>query len=125
MNIIGLNINLFIRIFVDTKQIKPGSSTILILNYLGMRKRIGRPWASDLEIASFFPHKFQRRSAKAADVRTALKHMLKANYVNVKDIKGVSHYSATSLGASIPYEVAHRVANSPTYQSRLKNEDYN
>ena len=110
---------------MDTKQIKPNSSTVLILNYLGMRKRMGKPWASDLEIASFFPHKFQRRSSKAADVRTALKHLLKADYVIIKDIKGVSHYSSTSLGASIPYEVAHRVANSPTYQSRLKHEDYN
>jgi hypothetical protein len=109
---------------VDTKQIKPGSSTVLILKYLGMRNRMGKPWASDLEIASFFPHKFQRRSSKAADVRTALKHLLNAKYVNVKTVKGVSHYSATSLGASIPYEIAHRVANSPTYQSRLKNEDY-
>jgi hypothetical protein len=125
MSTIGLNINLFIRIIVDTKQIKPGSSTILILNYLGMRKRMGKPWASDLEIASFFPHKFQRRSTKAADARTALKHMIKSNYVSVKDVKGVTHYSSTKLGTSIPYEVAHRVANSPTYQSRLKNENYN
>lgn len=109
---------------MDTKQIKAGSSTILILKYLGMRKRMGKPWASDLEIASFFPHKFQRRSSKAADVRTALKHLLNSKYVNVKSVKGVDHYSATSLGAGIPYEIAHRLANSPTYKSRLKNEDY-
>lgn len=110
---------------MDTKQIKPGSSTILILNYLGMKKRMGKTWVSDLEIASFFPHKFQKRSNKAADVRTALKHLLNSKYVNVKNVKGLDHYSVTSLGASIPYQVAHRVANSPTYQSRLKNENYN
>ena len=87
MNIIGLNINLFVRIFVDTKQIKANSSTLLILNYLGMRKRIGKEWATDLEIAQFFPHKLQKRSKQAADARQALDNLLKAKYVVKKKIK--------------------------------------
>ena len=109
---------------MDTKQIKAGSSTILILKYLGMRTRMRKPWTTDLEIASFFPHKFQRRSSKAADVRTALKHLLNSNYVVSKEVDGVTYYSATSLGINIPFQVAHRLTNSPTYKSRVKNEDY-
>jgi hypothetical protein len=110
---------------MDIKQIKAGSSTILILKYLGMRKRMHKAWTTDLEIASFFPHKFQRRSSKAADVRTALKYLLKSDYVVAKEVDGVAYYSATPLGINIPFQVAQRLANSPTYKSRLKNEDYN
>jgi hypothetical protein len=110
---------------MDIKQIKAGSSTILILNYLGMRKRNKTEWTTDLQIAQFFPHKFQRRSSKAADVRTAIKYLLAADYVVAKEIDGITHYSITSLGATVPFEVAHRLAHSPTYQSRLKNENYN
>jgi hypothetical protein len=110
---------------MNTKQIKPGSSTLLILNYLGMRKRNKTEWTTDLQIAQFFPHKFQRRSSKAADVRTAIKYLLSADYVVAKEVDEVTYYSITPLGMNIPFQVAHRLANSPTYQSRLKNEDYN
>jgi hypothetical protein len=108
---------------MDTKQIKYGSSTLLILNYLGMRKRIGKEWSSDLEIASFFPHKFQKRSKQAADARQALVNLLKAKYVKRKVIKGVDYYTITELGKTIPYVVAHRLANSPTYQFRTKHPE--
>lgn len=107
---------------MDTKQIKSGSSTLLILNYLGMRKRIGKEWSSDLEIASFFPHKFQKRS-KSADARQALNNLLKSKYVKRKIIKGVDYYTITELGKTIPYIVAHRLANSPTYQFRTKHPE--
>ena len=123
MNIIGLNINLFIRIFVDTKQIKANSSTLLILNYLGMRKRMGKEWATDIEIAQFFPHKFQKRSKQAADARQALDNLLKAKYVVKKKIKNVDYYSSTQLGSRVPYIVANRLASSPTYQFRNKHQD--
>ena len=65
---------------MDTKQIKQGSSTLLVLNYLGMRVRIGKQWTTDLEIANFFSHKLQKRSKQAADARQVLDNLLKANY---------------------------------------------
>jgi hypothetical protein len=123
MNTIGLNINLFIRIIVDTKQIKANSSTLLILNYLGMRKRMGKAWATDLEIAQFFPHKLQKRSKQAADARQALDNLLKAKYVVKKKVKNVDYYSSTELGSRVPYIVANRLASSPTYQSKTKHQD--
>jgi hypothetical protein len=108
---------------MDTKQIKANSSTLLILKYLGMRTRMRKPWVTDLEIASFFPHKFQKRSSKAADVRTALKHLLKAEYVISKQHDSVTYYTITELGKTIPFVVAHRLANSPTYQFRTKHPE--
>ena len=68
------------RKWMDTKQIKQGSSTLLVLNYLGMRVRIGKQWTTDLEIANFFSHKLQKRSKQAADARQVLDNLLKANY---------------------------------------------
>ena len=74
------------RKWMDTKQIKQGSSTLLVLNYLGMRVRIGKQWTTDLEIANFFSHKLQKRSKQAADARQVLDNLLKANYaVKKKD----------------------------------------
>lgn len=108
---------------MDTKQIKAGSSTLLILNYLGMRKRMGKPWATDLDIAFFFPHKLQKRTKQGADARQALDNLLKAKYVVRKKIKGVDHYSSTELGSQVPYIVANRLANSPTYQFRTKHPE--
>ena len=108
---------------MDTKQIKAGSSTLLILNYLGMRKRMGKPWATDLNIAQFFPHKLQKRTKQAADARQALDNLLKAKYVTKKKIKGVDYYTATELGLQIPFIVANRLASSPTYQFRTKHPE--
>jgi hypothetical protein len=108
---------------MDTKQIKSGSSTLLILNYLGMRKRMKKPWATDLNIAQFFPHKLQKRTKQAADARQALDNLLKAKYVTKKKIKGVDYYSATELGLQIPFIVANRLANSPTYQFKTKHPE--
>ena len=108
---------------MDTKQIKANSSTLLILNYLGMRKRMGKPWATDLEIAFFFPHKLQKRTKQGADARQALDNLLKANYVVKKKIKGVDHYSSTELGSRVPYIVSNRLASSPNYQFKNKHQD--
>ena len=108
---------------MDTKQIKQGSSTILILNYLGMRKRMDKPWATDLNIAQFFSHKLQKRTKQGADARQALDNLLKADYVVKKKIKGIDYYSITELGSRIPYIVANRLASSPTYQHRTKHHN--
>ena len=108
---------------MDTKQIKQGSSTLLVLNYLGMRVRIGKQWTTDLEIANFFSHKLQKRSKQAADARQVLDNLLKANYAVKKNIKGIDHYSITELGSRIPHIVANRLASSPTYQYRTKHQD--
>ncbi len=111
------------RKWMDTKQIKQGSSTLLVLNYLGMRVRIGKQWTTDLEIANFFSHKLQKRSKQAADARQVLDNLLKANYAVKKKIKGIDHYSITELGSRIPHIVANRLASSPTYQYRTKHQD--
>jgi hypothetical protein len=108
---------------MDTKQIKQGSSTLLVLNYLGMRVRVGKQWTTDLEIANFFSHKLQKRSKQAADARQVLDNLLKANYAVKKKIKGIDHYSITELGSRIPHIVANRLASSPTYQYRTKHQD--
>ena len=68
-------------------------------------------------------NKFQKRSKQAADARQALVNLLKAKYVKRKVIKGVDYYTITELGKTIPYVVAHRLANSPTYQFRTKHPE--
>ena len=105
---------------MQIKSIKPGSSTILILNYLGMRKRNRKEWTTDLQIAQFFPHKFQRRTKKSSDVKTCLARMLESGFIKKKTIRDVDHYSITELGSTVPFEVAHRIRNSPAYQHRHK-----
>ena len=111
------------RKWMDTKQIKQGSSTLLVLNYLGMRVRVGKQWTTDLEIANFFSHRLQKRSKQAADARQVLDNLLKANYAVKKKIKGIDHYSITELGSRIPHIVANRLASSPSYQYRTKHQD--
>ena len=111
------------RKWMDTKQIKQGSSTLLVLNYLGMRTRIGKKWTTDLEIANFFSHRLQKRTKQGADARQVLDTLLKANYAVKKKIKGIDHYSITELGSRIPHIVANRLASSPSYQYRTKHQN--
>lgn len=99
---------------MNINSINYGSSTIIILNYLGMRKRNKNPWTTDLQIANFFPHKFQKRNSKTSDVRTCLNRMLKAGFVQTKLIDEQLHYSITKEGSQVPFKVAERMRQNGT-----------
>jgi hypothetical protein len=106
---------------MNINSIKPNSSTILSLNYLGMRKRCKNSWTSALEVADFFPHIFRKKNrAKGADAATVLNRLHEAGFVQVKEFSDGRKYSITELGSTVPFEVAHRIRNSASYQYRHK-----
>ena len=70
-------------------NIKPGSSTILILNYLGMRKRNKKQWTTLKEIANFFPHKFTSNTKKTGNLSTAINRLVESNFIVNKKINNV------------------------------------
>ena len=87
-------------------SIKPGSSTVLILNYLGMRKRNRKEWVTFKEIANFFPHKFTSTTKKTGNLSTSLVRLVESNFIVKKQIKDLDYYSITPLGSVVPFHVA-------------------
>jgi len=86
--------------------IKPGSSTILILNYLGMRKRNKHQWTTFKAIADFFPHKFTSNTKKTGNLSNSLIRLVDSNFIVKKKINNIDHYSITPLGSVVPFKVA-------------------
>lgn len=87
-------------------NIKPSSSTVLILNYLGMRKRNKKQWTTLKEIANFFPRKFTSNTKKTGNLSTAINRLVESNFIVNKKINNVDNYSITSLGSVVPFQVA-------------------
>ena len=94
---------------MNINSIKPGSSTILILNYLGMRQRSKEKYTTATQIAEFFSHKFQTRTKKTSDVVTCLNRLVKAGFVDIQVVDDVLSYSITTLGLEVPFKVAFRM----------------
>jgi len=87
-------------------NIKPNSSTILILNYLGMRKRYKKEWVTLKDIADFFPHKFTSNTKKTGNLSKSLVRLVESNFITKKKISNLDHYSITPLGIAVPFQVA-------------------
>lgn len=108
---------------MNINSIKPGSSTILTLNYLGMRKRCKNPWTTAMQVADFFPHVFRKNArAKGSDASTVLNRLADAGFVASTDINSVKHYAISPIGSGVPFAVAQRIRNSP-YYTKVNNEE--
>ena len=86
----------------------------MLFRSLGMRKRNKIDWTTDLQIATFFPHKFQNKRSKTSDVRTCLNRLVKAGFVETKVIDKQSFYSITKQGLEVPFRVAERMRKNGT-----------
>lgn len=101
---------------MNINSIKPNSSTILVLNYLGMRKRCKNQWTTAVQVADFFPHVFRkRRSLKGSDATTVMNRLVEAGFLNLRIVNDIKEYSITKLGSDVPFRVAQRIKNSPYY----------
>ena len=108
---------------MNVNSIKPGSTTILVLNYLGMRKRSKKSWTTSKEVADFFPHYFNRKKRNASsDASTVLNRLSAAGFVETKDTALGKLYAITERGMIVPFEVRRRVENSP-YYAKASNKD--
>ena len=109
---------------MNINSIKPGSSTVLTLNYLGMRKRSKNAWTTAVQVADFFPHVFRKNArAKGSDATTVLNRLADAGFVVSTNIDSVKHYAISPLGSGVPFAVAQRVRNSPYYAKTNNEED--
>jgi len=101
---------------MNINSIKPTSSTILVLNYLGMRKRSQNSWTTAMQVTDFFPHVFRkRRTLKGSDATTVMNRLVDAGFLNLRVTNDIKEYSITRLGMDVPFMVAQRVRNSPYY----------
>lgn len=109
---------------MNVNSIKPGSTTVVVLNYLGMRKRSKKLWTTSKEVADFFPHYFKRKKRSgSSDASTVLNRLSLAGFVECKDTALGKLYAITPRGIMVPFEVAQRVKNSPYYSKTSKEED--
>ena len=109
---------------MNIKNIKPGSSTILVLNYLGMRKRCKRPWVTPMDVANFFPHIFRKRGRSyGSDGSTVLNRLVDAGFLAVRQNGSIKEYSITEYGSTVPTQVRVRMQNSPYFVNRTDVED--
>lgn len=109
---------------MNVNSIKPGSTTVVFLNYLGMRKRAKTPWTTCKEVAEFFPHYFKRKKRNPiSDASTVLNRLTAAGFVECKDTALGKLYAITSRGIMVPFEVRRRVENSPYYARMTKDND--
>ena len=82
----------------------------LILKYMSMRTRIGKPLVSIEEIMAFSPERIKRKDK----LKLSLKSMVKSNFIKEKDGK----YIITNVGKRVPYIVASNHFESLSVQAK-------
>ena len=109
---------------MNINSIKPGSSTLLVLNYLGMRKRCKNQWTTAAQVADFFPHVFRKRGEQrgSSDAQTVLKRLVDSSFLISKDTDDGKVYGITSAGSEVPFRVAQRLRNSPYYFNKIEED---
>lgn len=109
---------------MNINSIKPSSSTILALNYLGMRKRCKKQWTTANQVAEFFPHIFRKKNrSQGSDTATVLNRLCEAGFLKYKYFGEVKKYAITEEGQDVPFKVAQRLKNSPYYSRNNSDED--
>lgn len=109
---------------MNINSIKPKSSTLYVLNYLGMRHRSKESWTSSTQVAEFFSHIFMKKNRSGgSDASTVLYRLYKAGFVDRKQTTDGYLYAINSEGLMVPNRVRARLENSPHYAKKPKDDD--
>jgi hypothetical protein len=95
---------------IKQSKVSYTGNQIIILKYLGMRDRMGKPVATLLEIVSFNPERFKRKDT----ILRTLKVMVKNNFIKEKN----NGYVITNIGKKVPFVVADLYLNSLSKQGK-------
>jgi len=102
-------------------NLKSDSSPVIVLNYLGMRKRSNIIWTSSEDIIDFFPVRFKNTKKKIAHFSVTMRRLIKGDYVSTKRVDNLDYYSITKFGSELPYLVA--LANKLDDSTRIDDYD--
>jgi len=82
-------------------SVKSNTSITFIINYLGMRIRMDKPWVAQTHIYNTSPNTFNNDTVYYESI---IKHLLKEKYIESKINKRSNEveYHLTSLGSEIP-----------------------
>ena len=95
---------------IKQSKVSYTGNQIIILKYLGMRDRMGKPVATLSEIVSFNPERFKRKDT----ILRTLKVMVKNNFIKEKN----NGYVITNIGKKVPFVVADLYLNSLSKQGK-------
>jgi paraquat-inducible protein B len=95
---------------IKQSKVSYTGNQIIILKYLGMRDRMGKPVATLSEIVSFNPERFKRKDT----ILRTLKVMVKNNFIKEKN----NGYVITNIGKQVPFVVADLYINSLSKQGK-------
>jgi len=87
-------------------KLKSHSSPVVVLNYLGMRKRAHSDWVASKDIMESFPRRFKNSKKRVAYFGATMRKLIRGNYVLKKTMDDLDYYSITKSGSELPYRVA-------------------